>query len=155
MNKTIKQKGYIATQEDYDIINMIALWKINREIEIDPETIEYINAIAKTVKSPKEALTNPDVKDCLEQMLNLRGIRLPMASAILHFYQPNAFPIIDERSYRQIFGQEPKSKIKIEEYLNYIKKCIELSNKYGIPFDKIDKILYQKDKDEKNKLNTR
>ena len=71
MNKTIKQKGYIATQEDYDIINMIALWKINREIEIDPETIEYINAIAKTVKSPKEALTNPDVKDCLEQMLNL------------------------------------------------------------------------------------
>jgi len=89
----IEEKGYIATQEDYDIINMIVLWKINREVKICGETIEYINSIAKTTKSPEEALNNMEVQDCLKEILNSHGIRLPMASAILHFYQPKAFPI--------------------------------------------------------------
>ena len=60
--------------------------------------------------------------------------------------------IIDQRSYRQLFGRELDNNAKAEEYFLYIQKCIEVSRLYKIPFETIDKILYQKDKEENNRL---
>ncbi len=83
-------------------------------------------------------------------MLKTSGISLPLASTILKFYQSNAFPIIDQRAYRQAFSTKLPNKASADLYLKYIKKCIEIGKKYKILFGKIDEVLYQKDIGEGN-----
>lgn len=113
----IEEKGYVATPEDFDIINQITLWKINGQVHLGSETIEYLNSVAKSVKSPEDALNNTDVKELLNELLEAKGIRLPLASTILKFYQPKAFPIIKQRAYRQVFAQELSDRAGSDIYL--------------------------------------
>jgi len=148
----INTKGFIAVPEDYDIINMIVLWKINRTVKIAFETIEYINSIAKAINTPIEALKNTDVQNCFEELLDSPGIRLAMASTIFHFYQPKAFPIIDERAYRQVFSEKLNPNGRWDIYSKYISACNNICILNNIPFDMIDKILYQIDIEKGNKL---
>jgi len=148
----IAAKGYIATPEDIDIINEIMLWKLNRSVSIPNELIEYINSVAKKINSPLEAIKNKDVFDLIDSLLKCKGIRLPMASTILHFYQCKAFPIIDERAFRQAEGKLLPTNATANIYIDYISRCYELSQQYKIPFEIIDKILYQIDIEEGNTL---
>lgn len=152
IRERIKKKGYYASQEDLDIINQIALWKLNRQVHVDFETIEYLNSIARTIKDPEEAIKNRDVVDLIDDLLKSPGVRLPIASTILKFYQPKAFPIIDQRAYFQLFNEKLPQNAGVETYLQYIKKCIDIGKRYNIPFEKIDEVLYQKDKEEGRKL---
>lgn len=151
----LRRKGLIPLPEDYDIINMIVLWKLNRTVKVTLETIEYINSIAQITDSPERALSNTDVRDCFAELLRSPGIRLPMASTIFHFYQPKAFPIIDERAYRQIFSEKLNPNSGWDVYSDYIAACIEVCKSYGIPFEQIDKVLYQLDLEKSNKLSGR
>jgi hypothetical protein len=152
IKKRIKQKGYHATPEDVDIINNIVLWKLNRQITVDSETVELLNTVARTVKSPQEALSNPNVPELINDLLKSPGIRLPIASTILKFYQPKAFPIIYRRAFHQLFNTKLEENAGVESYFQYIRKCIEVRQQYKIPFEKVDEVLYQKDKDEGHKL---
>ena len=143
----VKTKGFTKTPEDIGIIREIVLWKINREIDISDETIAKINEIAGKNDSPEKALNDPMVKECFEKMLYSGGIRLPMASTILHFYQPKAFPIIEDRAYRQACRKKFNPAGGWEVYSEYITACIKICHENGISFEKIDKVLYQLDKD--------
>jgi len=89
----------------------------------------------------------------INDLLKSPGVRLPIASTILKFYQPKAFPIIDQRAYYQLFSEKLPHNAGTETYLQYIKKCIDVGKRYNIPFEKIDEVLYQKDKEEGHKLN--
>lgn len=148
----LSKKPSHAVPEDVDVINMIVLWKLNRIVSIDPGTIELLNTVAQKISSPQVALSDTDVQQCVNELLSSKGIRLAMASTILHFYQPEAFPIVDERAYRQAVGDQLRANAGWKEYSVYIQACISLSDRYEIPFNRIDKILYQKDIAEGNKL---
>ncbi len=69
-----------------------------------------------------------------------------MASSVLHFFNPKCFPIIDRRAYRTIY-KENKYKEDIVVYISYIKDCLKIAKHHDIPFEIIDKILYQYDKE--------
>ncbi|MBO5337248.1 MAG: hypothetical protein J6A94_09005 [Lachnospiraceae bacterium] len=82
-----------------------------------------------------------------------------MASTVLHFYFPNVYPIIDQRAYRELYGTDyPKNTFKVEVlvalYLKYIADCYKYQQKNcpEIPFAKIDKVLYQLDKEKGNRV---
>lgn len=84
-----------------------------------------------------------------------------VASAILHFYYPDIFPIIDQRSYRELYDREfpiyldkQKEEKYVELYLEYIEDCYEYQQRNcpTISFAYIDKILYQIDKEKGNKV---
>ncbi len=147
----IQKKGLITYSEDYNIINEIVLWKINRRINLSSETIEYINSVTRNVKTIEDALNSNDVKNLLDEMLKQKGIRLPMASTILHFYNPNVFPIIDQRSYRELFNKKLNLNANSEIYLLYLQRCKNICERYKIPIKLIDIVLYQLDKNKGNK----
>jgi len=72
---------------------------------------------------------------------------------------PNIFPIIDQRSYRELTGKEypiysskDRNKKYAELYINYIGMCFQFNMQEcpDIPFEFIDKILYQLDKEKGN-----
>jgi len=151
----LTQKSRVAVPDDYDIINMIVLWKLNRVVHIASETIEYINAVANRVQTPSQAIADPDVRECIRELVNSRGVRLPMASTIMHFYAPDAFAIVDERAYRQACGQTLDPAAGWDVYADYLHACMDLCLANGIPFRQVDKVLYQLDIEEGNRLGRR
>lgn len=140
-------------QENADIINSIVLWKMNRRPQVSETLIEAIYML-KAIKTPIEAVASELTAKVVTELLCSKGMRLPMASTVLHFYYPDIYPIIDQRAYRELYGEEyPKNTSKVETlvalYVKYIGDCYQYQQKNcsEIPFAKIDKVLYQLDKE--------
>lgn len=136
----------IESDFDPEIVHKIVLWKLNRFPFIQAAALTELNKINKTDKKIDEQT----IKSIMSGLLNCKGIRLGIASAILRFKNPNVFQIIDQRIFRVIYGKEFKhpnsSEASCNLYLQYLndlrQTCIELS----IPFHLSDRILYQADK---------
>ena len=141
-----KKLDALSENFNQSIINEIVLWKVNRYVEVDDETITLLNRIKKDDRKMKIRLT----RQLLVKLLGTKGIRLPMASTILRFKNSHIYQIIDQRAYRLI----NKDKLKlprnidkqIELYLNYLTKMKKICKQKNIPFYKADRILYELDK---------
>lgn len=145
-------------QENKDIINEIILWKINRLPIIEENIIQMIVNLSSNI-TPLEASKSHETYDVIVQLLSSKGIKLPMASTILHFYYPDVYPIIDQRAFRELYQKEyphhQKDWNKLAKlYLNYIKDIYEYKIKFcpKISFRDIDKVLYQLDKEKGNEV---
>lgn len=129
-----------------DIINQIVLWKVNRYASIDDATMKKLNKLSKNDKEIDLEFT----KEILYRLLKIKGIKLPMASSILRFKNPDIYQIIDQRVYRYITGEDIKEPYainkKIDYYIEYIKKLKYVCNKYNIDFSQSDRVLYELDK---------
>ena len=158
----IRNRAAVAEAGDYrenrDIINEIVLWKMNRRPQVTEELIDAI-FLLKEIKTPLQILTDEKTAKVVEKLLQTKGMQLPMASTVLHFYYPEIFPIIDQRAYRELYAMDyPKTMTKIpmltELYLKYIKDCWEYQQEKcpEIAFSQIDKVLYQLDKEKGNKV---
>lgn len=158
----IGERIAVCEKENYreieDIINEIILWKLNRQPCITKDVIDSIFCLEK-LETIMMAVESDLVKDALEKLLKSKGIQLPMASTILHFYYPNIFPIFDQRAYRELYGYDysgttKKSDKLVGLYLKYMIDCYKYQQSKcpEIPFSKIDKVLYQLDKEKGNKV---
>jgi len=132
-----------------NIIDQIVLWKTNRYASLDSKIFQLLNQIKRTDKILDKELT----EEILEKLLDkeTKGIRLPMASTILRFKNPDIYQIIDQRTYRIIYGCPLKwstivSK-QIETYFHYLDKLREISVELKIDFSEADRILYWADKE--------
>ena len=120
--------------EFMNIINWIALWKTNRIIEFDKDEIDDIQEGLDKLKELESY--NDESKELLLKLLGNKGIRLPMASTIMHFYNPGVFPIFDRRAYRAV---------------NII--CGPIENEEKLDLSKIDKKVEEYEKPETIKGN--
>lgn len=145
------------------LIYRAILWKINRTINVSNELIERLFSLTNLSFEENEE----QVIEVLKYLVNQKGIRLPMASTLMHFLNPNQFPVIDTRAYRAIMLWKNKKEYKFDiqnfskqenvgkVYKEYVQLCREfyeeeISNReYNIDFFDIDKVLYMMDK--KNK----
>ncbi len=133
-------------------INEIVLWKVNRYSSIPDEVFELLNKIDSDSFEMNRELTN----DILKELLLIKGIQIPMASAILRFRNPNIYQIIDQRVYRVIYPDEVlkisysksarNSSKQIKMYFEYLSKLHVVCTKLKIPFSKSDRVLYEVDK---------
>lgn len=110
--------------------------------------MNLLNQISKEDKEINIDLT----KKLLWKLLATPGIRLPMASTILRFKNPNIYQIIDQRAYRFLVGIDLKNYFsnieqQIEYYLEYLTELRIKCEEKKIPFEKADKVLYQLDKE--------
>ena len=145
-------------RENMDIINEIVLWKMNRRPQVSGEVIDTIYELG-AIKTPLEAAGSEATKQVVENLLRSKGMQLPMASTVLHFFFPDVYPIIDQRAYRELYGEDyPKTTIKVETlvniYVKYIADCYDYQQAKcpDIPYAKIDKVLYQLDKEKGYKV---
>lgn len=155
------------------VLNEIVLWKCNRRImrkktgkgnEYGTNTKEQDNEICKTIEEIKninDTSNNTDgVEKIIRSLMSFNGIRLPMASTIMNFFNPNAFPIIDKRAYRVamkltcgnedargLLYREPSIDKAGDYYIGYLDACKKVAEEYKeVEFKLIDKFLYQIDK---------
>lgn len=133
-----------------ELINEIVLWKVNRYAHISAETFELLNSNILQ----KDHLDSEFTRRVLKSLLQTPGVRLPMASTILRFRNPNVYQIIDQRAYRILYGMElkqtdPRNDKVIEQqivlYLNYLEKLRITSQEHNWPFTEMDRILYMLD----------
>ena len=167
------------TKEIKDIINQIVLWKVQRQVFFKDESLlDDIMKLGKEkgltrksiLKKHKEKVTNIIIR-----MLKCQGIRLPMASTILHFFYPNVFLIIDQRAYRVVKAYRAVKEGELNKAIQYTKKLqscskedacadvyldyMDACNKYyenhnfGFKFSELDRFTYQLDIKAGNKVN--
>ncbi len=146
---TKKLDGLAGATFDQEIINEIILWKVNRYAELDDKTLTLLNSI-----QPEESELNIDLTvEILQNLLKTKGIRLPIASTILRFKNPQDYQIIDQRAYRYLYGEElnlnaPTIKnidSQIKLYIRYLHDLREMTQNTGWDFSMLDRILYWKD----------
>lgn len=128
----------------------ISLWKLDRVLEIEEETLRKINEIYK-----KEKLKYNDeiVRKLIEELVNSKGVGFPMMSSFLKFLRPDIFPIIDVRAYRALYGKKIYStQYSIEEYFKYTEKIYEIQKEIGLELFEVDEQLYCFDKNENGKI---
>lgn len=156
----IQRCNFDNETEADDIINSIVLWKINRQVKLDMNLITKI----KNLPCNKVEMINKyhtEIQDILLALLKSNGVRIAMASTILKMFKPLAFPIIDQRAYRVIYGKDLPSYYGesgfskyIDLYIQYINDCRDYQQKRcpNIPFNRIDELLYQIDIENGNKV---
>ena len=146
-------------REAKDIINAIVLWKVNRQVDIGFDLfckIQELNLNDISDVSNREE----EIRALLNLMLEVKGVRMAMASTILKMFYPNVLPIIDQRAYRELYeGKELPEYMKIQDcintYIEYVYECHAYYTKNcdgKIGFCDLDKILYQMDVDKGNKV---
>ena len=113
----------------------------------------------------KELIKKKKIKEAINKLTSSenKGIGLPMASTILHFYSNGKYPIIDQRSYRVINKKEPEygksRKMSLGEiYEEYYSDCINFIKdndleKRGLDPKDVDKYTYQIDIERRNRNN--
>ena len=136
---------------DRELLHKIVLWKLDRYPEINSNTIKQIESL-KTKNLSKDK----DVECAKHLIMDVSGFRLPMISTILRFRNPKVFQIIDQRAYRAVYGKkyrESSNHAKAADlYFDYLKKIRALALEKRVNFEDMDRILYQFDHEENNKL---
>lgn len=141
-----KKLDTLSGNFDQNIINEIVLWKVNRCANLSKDTLQLLNTINSSSFEIDEALT----LRVLNVLLDSKGIRLPMASTILRFKNPNIYQIVDQRVYRFLYGQNvkyPRNNHKAAiYYINYLRALRDKCEECSISFRDADRILYLADK---------
>lgn len=130
------------------LINEIVLWKVNRYVEIPSELLSSLNTLHSL--RPGE-YKRGEIQ--LKNLLGCKGVRLPMASTILRFANPDVFQIYDRHICRAMNGVfEPLSPKKpeeaVEKYWRFLSHLEVLCTELKIPFKDADRILFCFDKSE-------
>lgn len=139
-----------ATNISENDLRRVSLWKLNRVLSVDSETLAALNGLSGVQGLELES---PLVKDVLERLVLSQGIGFPLASAILKFINPDLFPIIDVRAYRALTGKKPYySTYSYDSYIKYAKELHNLAKKFDRPLKDIDEQLYCFDKVKNGKI---
>ena len=146
-------------RENRDIINSIVLWKINRQVDIGTElfiAIKNLNIAPSIIKTKEK-----EIKEIVFDLLETKGVKIAMASTILKMFYPDSFPIIDQRAYRELNGEDlpdyygkSANQRYTDLYFQYILDCHKYNQSVcpNINFNDIDKVLYQLDLEKGNKV---
>lgn len=131
-------------------LRRIALWKLNRILNVSESLIEEINDL---VDKKDISIDDFEVKSIIERLVDCNGIGYPLASTILKFLRPDVFPIIDVRAYRALFGKKLYySSYSFNVYKKYVKRIYEIRDDLGIELYEVDQQLYCFDKEVNGKI---
>lgn len=132
LGKEIKRRGWLSKDE----FLTICLWKSRR-----PKNL-YMQNSNKTIKQISEACFKEinEIKK-IQLLIELRGVGIPTASAILSIVDPENYPIIDERCIQSLNDLSYIKWTTINEnrwieYLNIIRKISKQKNKSAREIEK-------------------
>lgn len=75
----------------------------------------------------------------------LRGVGVPVASAILALIFPEKYAVIDSRDWQQIFGKEANG-FGVNDYKKYMHEIRRLANELGWMPQQVDHAIWEYDK---------
>jgi hypothetical protein len=79
----------------------------------------------------------------VETLCGLKGVGIPVASAILTMVYPDRYTIIDFRALEALGIQRGDGEETVEFYLEYLQTCRSLAQEYKIDLRTLDRALWQ------------
>jgi|SRR5271157_1002543 len=148
----IERQPFYLTSEEFD---EILKWKLGQQFgrqrdmraNNSDELIRAVTGLALTI-------THSDKEYELELrvgiLCSLRGIGVPVASAVLALIFPKEYAVIDFRGWGQIFD-EKKTDFSIPEYNKYLHEIHRLAIELGWDAQEVDHAIWEYDKKQPQK----
>ncbi len=132
------------TQDD---LEWIIKWKVGTAFE--KPTLRHIrsNSDEQIRQAIETAVNARTVGDKVNALTSIKGVGVPVASAILLFINPNRYTVIDVRAWGALHemgyvDQELSDNPSVEEYLIYLGSCWTLANEYDVSLRTLDMALW-------------
>ena len=131
VNKVQRQK-YL----DINLLRNIAKWKSERRVDlIDKNSESDVKEITGYAFTSSSERVRHGILRCLD------GVELPTASAVLHLFHKEPYPIIDKRAMWSI-GVE-KYNYSFSCWQKYVSFCRDLSKSNDVDMRTLDRALWQ------------
>jgi len=143
IGRQFRERGYLEPLEVFYFI----CWKSPAGTSISNTWLfELINKRESVIKITREALklsAQDRVKEAIETLIKLPiGVRVRVASAILTFYDPDRFGVIDRFAWKAIYGVE-KDDFSPDDYAKYLMEIRILAEKYCMKTREVDLALWE------------
>jgi hypothetical protein len=145
IGEDIRRRGYLGPHELFYIV----AWKLPRRVRGNMgskwEKIERIEIEdLKKITSEAFKLADQDrIKEAVEKLRKLPEVGVAVASAILTFYNPNKYGVIDIYAWKALYDEQRKSgDFKPEEYVKYLKDIREIATKCNMTPRQVDLALW-------------
>jgi len=155
LERTIFELGKIVFKRGWlnkDEFLTICLWKSRR-----PKKLYDQNSSVDIINKTKLCLKEKNELKRIQLLTELKGVRIPTASAILSVANPTDYPIIDERCIQSLnhLGQISWTTITENNWLEYLQIVRNLAKTHNKTAREIEKGLFaynriQLDKEYKN-----
>jgi hypothetical protein len=94
----------------------------------------------------RAAFDTSDEAARMGMLSGLRGVGVPVASALLHFAVPDRYPILDVRALESL-GRKGRSVYPVSFWVAYLHACRELAAEHRVSLRTLDKALWQYSKE--------
>jgi len=110
---------------------------------LDEHTDEQVHRISRGALSQRGDASR------IEELCELKGIGVALASTVLTFYDPQRYCVYDIHVVREMYDQEPRYMFTgYDHYLQLLKDIRKMSKNYNISVRTIEKALFKKNLDE-------
>jgi len=142
-----ERRPLYLTFEEFD---EILRWKLRGQYGRQRER-RKVNTedVIRTVTGAALTVTHPDEEYEIELRVSilcaLRGVGVPVASAVLALVFPERYAVIDFRGWRQVFG-EKKITFSIRDYKKYLVEIRRLADELNWPVQEVDLAIWEYDR---------
>jgi hypothetical protein len=133
--------GKRISEGDYTLENLIPIveWKSSRPkgYVSENDATDISDALASLGRCKRD-------RTKVAVLLGLRGVQVPMASAILTAIDPEHYTIIDVRALQSLGVTQ--SSPSVDHYLKYLDFCRSAAKERNVPLRAFDRALWQRSK---------
>lgn len=143
LSELIKKQGYLTKEQTIRILK----WKSPRPLRFYEQNT---NTEIETITKLAFQQNNDNLK--IHILTALKGVNYPSASAILMFYDPKNYPVLDIRVWKQLYNNNlvtSNSKgqnFTLEQWANYLKIIRSLAKQNNLTSRQVEKRLFDYDK---------
>ena len=128
----------------------ILKWKLRAQYGRGQEyRSSNIEDVVQSITGLALTITHPSKEYELELRVNilcaLRGVAVPVASAVLALVCPEEYAVIDYRVWRQVFDED-KRNFLVGDYKKYMQAIRGLANELGWPAQQVDIAIWEYDR---------
>ena len=133
LKSDVQSRRYLTKDE----LHEIAHWKSPRRAAL---TLENTDTFIKEVM--ESAFTATDNWTKLLTLTQLQGIGQPTASAILHLYDNERYPLLDIHALWSV-GLEWTARNSYPFWLDYVRFCRDIANRNNVSMRELDRALWK------------
>lgn len=148
VGKGIRERGYLTPIDLFCIICW-KMWNFPKALDIAFESItrnyeegKDVSRITKeAIKLAEKGKIEDAMRKLTEHPTKLYGVRVKVGSAILTFYNPKKYGVVDKHAWKALYGidiNEPTP----EQYSTYLQHIRKLAEECGMKTHDVDAALY-------------
>ncbi len=143
-DKTLVNKVQQQEYLDINLLRKVAKWKSQRRVALIDE-----NSESDVKEITRYAFTTPSERVRHGILRCLDGVELPTASAVLHFFHKDPYPIIDYRALWSI--RVEKYNYSFSFWQEYVEFSRELAKSNNADMRTLDRALWQYSREKQEK----